>query len=155
MESVLMFEAPASTADKTSFAYISARDRWPIILVRNENPFSNPVLTIQTGAIDDVHRAVSETDDEVKRTEGKRIIEELAKLKYELQHDRQLTYVWTFAVPTHRLTVIDLSLMMDKEISPNTTRSWSNSATHHGLTSHGCTPNAISTGKLVSQIVGL
>ena len=27
--------ALASTADKTSFAYISARDRWPVILVRS------------------------------------------------------------------------------------------------------------------------
>jgi len=47
-------------------------------------------LTEKTGAIDDVHRAVSETTDEAKRTEGKRIIEELAQLKYELQHDRKL-----------------------------------------------------------------
>lgn len=65
----------ALTSDKTSFAYISARDRWPIIL---------------TGAIDDVHKAVSKTDDEKKRNEGKRIVEDLAKLKYELQHDRKL-----------------------------------------------------------------
>ncbi|RQM07165.1 hypothetical protein DH86_00000860, partial [Scytalidium sp. 3C] len=66
----------SSTADKTSFAYISARDRWPVIL---------------TGAIDDLHRAVSETQDEAKQTEGKKIVEEIAKLKYELQHDRKLT----------------------------------------------------------------
>ncbi|PBP16275.1 putative DUF89 domain protein [Diplocarpon rosae] len=66
----------SSTSDKTSFAYISARDRWPVIL---------------TGAIDDVHKAVSETTDEAKRDEGKRIVEELAKLKYELQHDRKLS----------------------------------------------------------------
>ncbi|CAG8970750.1 hypothetical protein HYALB_00001535 [Hymenoscyphus albidus] len=72
------------TSDKTSFAYVSARDRWPVILV--ENPFRN-----YTGAIDDVHRAVSETTDDAKRGEGKKIIEELAKLKYELQHDRKLT----------------------------------------------------------------
>lgn len=65
----------SSTSDKSSFAYISARDRWPVIL---------------TGAIDDVHRAVSDAKDE-KHTEGKRIIEELARLKYELQHDRKLT----------------------------------------------------------------
>jgi len=48
------------------------------------------LLTEKTGAIDDVHRAVAEAKDE-KHTEGKRIIEELAKLKYELQHDRVLT----------------------------------------------------------------
>ncbi|KAH8663571.1 hypothetical protein BGZ60DRAFT_490266 [Tricladium varicosporioides] len=68
--------APASTGDKTSFAYISARDRWPVII---------------TGAIDDVHKAVSETTDDAKRNEGKKIVEDLAKLKYELQHDRKLT----------------------------------------------------------------
>jgi hypothetical protein len=45
----------------------------------------------QTGAIDDVYRAVSESAG-TKQEEGKRIIEDLAKLKYELQHDRQLTY---------------------------------------------------------------
>jgi hypothetical protein len=44
----------------------------------------------ETGAIDDVHRAVSETTAGSKRAEGKRIVEELAKLKYELQHDRKL-----------------------------------------------------------------
>jgi hypothetical protein len=36
---------------------------------------------------------VSKTKEESKRAEGKRIIEDLAKLKYELQHDRNLTYV--------------------------------------------------------------
>ncbi|TAQ86949.1 hypothetical protein B7494_g4727 [Chlorociboria aeruginascens] len=66
----------AVTSDISSFAYVSARDRWPVIL---------------TGAIDDVHRAVSETKDESKREEGKRIVEDLAKLKYEMQHDRKLT----------------------------------------------------------------
>jgi hypothetical protein len=50
------------------------------------------VLTIKTGAIDDVHKAVSETKEEEKRNEGKKIVEDLAKLKYELQHDRKLTY---------------------------------------------------------------
>lgn len=64
-----------STSDKSSFAYVSARDRWPVIL---------------TGAIDDVHRAVSESTGS-KHEEGKRIVETLAKLKYELQHDRKLT----------------------------------------------------------------
>ncbi|KAI9746622.1 MAG: hypothetical protein M1818_000335 [Claussenomyces sp. TS43310] len=65
-----------STSDKSSFAYVSARDRWPVIL---------------TGAIDDVHRAVADAKDEAKIAEGKRIIQDLAKFKYELQHDRQLT----------------------------------------------------------------
>ncbi|KAG9228578.1 hypothetical protein BJ875DRAFT_477118 [Amylocarpus encephaloides] len=68
--------AQATTADKTSFGYITARDRWPVII---------------TSAIDDVHRAVSETTEETKREEGKRIVEQLTKLKYELQHDRKLS----------------------------------------------------------------
>ena len=46
---------------------------------------------LQTGAIDDVHKAVAKTTDSAKEAEGKQIISELAKLKYELQHDRQLT----------------------------------------------------------------
>ncbi|KAK5742621.1 Hairy/enhancer-of-split with YRPW motif protein 2 [Elasticomyces elasticus] len=71
--------APSSTADKNSFAFISARDRWPIIL---------------TSAIDDVHRAVSKETDAEKQEEGKSITQGLAKLKYELQHDRQLTQVF-------------------------------------------------------------
>lgn len=49
------------------------------------------MLRGETGAIDDVHKAVSETKEDSKRNEGKRIVEDLAKLKYELQHDRKLT----------------------------------------------------------------
>ncbi|SMR59481.1 unnamed protein product [Zymoseptoria tritici ST99CH_3D1] len=66
----------SGTADPTSFAYISARDRWPIIL---------------TGAIDDIHRATSKATETEKAEEGKRVTEALAKLKYELQHNRPLT----------------------------------------------------------------
>ncbi|KAF6223695.1 hypothetical protein HO133_000538 [Letharia lupina] len=68
--------APYATSDRTSFAFISARDRWPVIV---------------TGAIDDIHRAIVASDDVPKRKEGKTILEALAKLKYEVQHDRQLT----------------------------------------------------------------
>ncbi|KAI1190288.1 hypothetical protein F5B17DRAFT_107100 [Nemania serpens] len=68
--------APYLTSDKTSFAYISARDRWPVII---------------TGAIDDIYRSVSQCDDAEKSDEGKKILAELGQLKYELQHDRQLT----------------------------------------------------------------
>ncbi|KAI9784947.1 MAG: hypothetical protein M1839_001143 [Geoglossum umbratile] len=64
------------TSDRTSFAYVTVRDRWPVIL---------------TSAIDDVHRATSASKDIEHSEEGKRIVESLAKLKYELQHDRQLT----------------------------------------------------------------
>ncbi|KAI0095892.1 DUF89-domain-containing protein [Daldinia grandis] len=66
---------PYLTSDKSSFAYISARDRWPVII---------------TQAIDDLYRSVSECEEPEKHNEGKKIIEELARLKYELQHDRQL-----------------------------------------------------------------
>jgi hypothetical protein len=68
--------AQYSTSDATSFAHTSARARWPIIL---------------TQAIDDVHRSTHATTDEAKLGEGKWIVAELAKLKYELQHDRELT----------------------------------------------------------------
>lgn len=52
-----------------------------------------PTYTDQTGAIDDVHRSTGSASDETQRDEGKKIVEALAKLKYEMQHDRQLTYV--------------------------------------------------------------
>ncbi|KAF2200606.1 DUF89-domain-containing protein [Delitschia confertaspora ATCC 74209] len=64
------------TSDPTSFAYVSARERWPVII---------------TQGIDDVHRSTWQTKDEETVKEGKWIVSELAKLKYELQHDRQLS----------------------------------------------------------------
>ncbi|KAF1938250.1 DUF89-domain-containing protein [Clathrospora elynae] len=71
------FTAPQySTSDATSFAHTSARSRWPIII---------------TQGIDDVHRSLHGTKDEAKISEGKGIVAELARLKYELQHDRELT----------------------------------------------------------------
>lgn len=66
------------TSDPTSFAYKSARERWPAII---------------TGAIDDVTRTVSSLPDDVDEdavAEGKRIISSLGTLKYELQHNRAL-----------------------------------------------------------------
>ena len=49
-------------------------------------------LVEKTGAIDDLHRAVAslESSDSAKVKEGKTLIEALAKLKYELQHNRHL-----------------------------------------------------------------
>ncbi|OBT89372.1 hypothetical protein VE02_01450 [Pseudogymnoascus sp. 03VT05] len=66
------------TSDRSSFAFASARSRWPVIL---------------TGAIDDVHRAVSalEPSQTDKREEGKRIVETVGALKYEVLHDRAMT----------------------------------------------------------------
>src|SRR5258708_7313078 len=66
------------TSDPTSFAFTSARSRWPSIL---------------TSAIDDVHRTISTLPSERSSDigEGKSIVEKLATLKYELQHNRKLT----------------------------------------------------------------
>ncbi|KAJ2895872.1 uncharacterized protein MKZ38_006062 [Zalerion maritima] len=63
-----------TTADKDSFAYITTRDRWPVII---------------TGAIDDVYRSVSRTEGD-KLEEGKEIVKQLTAMKYELQHDRKM-----------------------------------------------------------------
>ena len=51
------------------------------------------MLTIpRTGIIDDMYRSVSKCDDNPdKRDEGKKIVEEIVKLKYEIQHDREIT----------------------------------------------------------------
>ncbi|EME82480.1 uncharacterized protein MYCFIDRAFT_82389 [Pseudocercospora fijiensis CIRAD86] len=65
-----------STSDPTSFAATSASERWPVIL---------------TGAIDDLHKAVIKESDPAKVEEGKTITSGIAALKYELQHNRQLT----------------------------------------------------------------
>ncbi|KAH7152772.1 hypothetical protein EDB81DRAFT_789661 [Dactylonectria macrodidyma] len=62
-------------SDPKSFASDSVRKRWPVIL---------------TGAIDDVYRSVSAATEPEKQAEGKKIIEQLATLKYEMEHDRKL-----------------------------------------------------------------
>ncbi|KAF8463693.1 hypothetical protein BDZ91DRAFT_731449 [Kalaharituber pfeilii] len=67
---------PYLTGDRTSFAYVSVRDRWPVIL---------------TQAIDDIFRATRDASEPEKIAEGKKIVEQLAKLKYEVQHDRVLS----------------------------------------------------------------
>ncbi|KAF3926125.1 hypothetical protein ABW21_db0209596 [Orbilia brochopaga] len=68
--------APYMTSDQNSFAYTSACRRWPIII---------------TQAIDAVFRAIPGPSDKDKTKEGRKIVEELAKLKYEVQHNRALT----------------------------------------------------------------
>ncbi|KAF2114860.1 hypothetical protein BDV96DRAFT_612907 [Lophiotrema nucula] len=65
-----------NNSDPNSFASVSVRDRWPVIL---------------TQGIDDVHRETHVSKDEEKIKEGKWIVSELARLKYEAQHDRELT----------------------------------------------------------------
>ncbi|TPX09337.1 uncharacterized protein E0L32_009381 [Thyridium curvatum] len=89
-----------TTGEQTSFGWPTARERWPIIIVRNIQVFLSSIpnciansssVDRQTQAIDDAYRSVSQCDDADKRAEGKKIVEELASLKYEVQHDRQLT----------------------------------------------------------------
>lgn len=46
---------------------------------------------IITQGIDDVHRSTWALKDEEAEKEGKWIVSELARLKYELQHNRELT----------------------------------------------------------------
>ncbi|CAK7563632.1 MAG: Hairy/enhancer-of-split with YRPW motif protein 2 [Sporothrix epigloea] len=68
--------SPYSTGEKTSFAWQTARERWPVIL---------------TQAIDDVYRSVQECgSDTEKESDGRAIVEKLARLKYDVQHDRAL-----------------------------------------------------------------
>ncbi|KAL8664019.1 MAG: hypothetical protein Q9202_003436 [Teloschistes flavicans] len=87
LSEINLISSPYSTSDDKSFAYVSARDRWPVIL---------------TGAIDDIHRAIAVCKDDEKAAEGKMIVEGLAKLKYELQHNRPLTRMSAFfALSTH------------------------------------------------------
>ncbi|KAK1240505.1 hypothetical protein MKX07_004533 [Trichoderma sp. CBMAI-0711] len=66
----------SATSEPHSFASDSVRMRWPVII---------------TGAVDDVYKAISSTDDAEKQAEGKKIIEQLGNLKYEMLHDRKLT----------------------------------------------------------------
>ena len=77
----------SQTSQSTSFAYTSARTRWPAII---------------TSTIDDVHRTISNlpttqgTDTSSQSTDtsvGKGILSELSALKYELQHNRALTEI--------------------------------------------------------------
>ncbi|CAN8095249.1 unnamed protein product [Discula destructiva] len=73
-----------STGDKTSFGWTTARERWPVII---------------TQAIDDAYRSVSQASDPARADEGKKIVEQLGNLKYEVQHDRQLTPILDDGLP--------------------------------------------------------
>lgn len=44
--------------------------------------------------MDDVYKTISATEDAEKQAEGKKIIEQLGALKYEMLHDRQMTYAF-------------------------------------------------------------
>lgn len=48
-------------------------------------------LPIQTGAVDDIYKSISQTDDAEKQAEGKKIVEQLGALKYEVEHNKPLT----------------------------------------------------------------
>ncbi|KAF1730459.1 Protein-glutamate O-methyltransferase [Beauveria bassiana] len=64
------------TSDPLSFASESVRKRWPVIL---------------TGTVNDIYKTISQTDDAEKQAEGKKIVEQLGALKYEVEHNRPLT----------------------------------------------------------------
>ncbi|KAK2744976.1 hypothetical protein FQN57_004106 [Myotisia sp. PD_48] len=70
--------APICTSERHTFAYTSALERWPVIL---------------TQAIDDVYQSVSTVTQDEKQKEGNQIVQNLAAIKYELQHNRKLTRV--------------------------------------------------------------
>ncbi|GKZ18226.1 hypothetical protein AbraIFM66951_000399 [Aspergillus brasiliensis] len=65
------------TSDESSFAYVSAHDRWPIIL---------------DGAIADVSETSFSLKDSDARAEGGKIIEGLQALKAEIQSDGELLW---------------------------------------------------------------
>ena len=103
-----------------------------------------PVLALadaffsQTQAIDDAYRSVGACDDADKREEGKKIVAEIAELKYEVQHDRALTCV-PFVQPDNKTAAGMLrndetgrSETMDTPTWPATTRSSSSWATSPG-----------------------
>ena len=106
---------------------------------------------MQTQAIDDVHRSVSKVEDPEKQAEGKKIIEQLANLKYEVLHDRKLTYATT-PLPIERPNERDLteaaplSMTSSPRKSPHTTRRLRTVATRHGSMSPGSSPSATCTG---------
>lgn len=54
-------------------------------------PFHLANVRPQTQAIDDLYRSVSDSEEGEKKTEGKAVTEKIARLKYEVQHDRPLT----------------------------------------------------------------
>lgn len=62
-------------SEKGTFAWDTTARRWPVIL---------------TSVIDDMCKAYSKETDEVKVKEGKIIVEGIATLKNEIQHDRQI-----------------------------------------------------------------
>ncbi|OBT52615.1 hypothetical protein VE04_06034, partial [Pseudogymnoascus sp. 24MN13] len=62
------------TSDRSSFAFTSARSRWPVILVTTPPPTPGTTCTSPSAALE-----LSQTD---KREEGKRIVEAVGALKY-------------------------------------------------------------------------
>ncbi|KAG8705161.1 hypothetical protein FRC08_001809 [Ceratobasidium sp. 394] len=68
---------PWDFTDKDSFAYNTVLKRWPVII---------------TNLIDTVYRAIDTESkgDTEKISEGKAVISRLAKLKYDMSHDRPL-----------------------------------------------------------------
>ena len=50
-------------------------------------------LPVQTGVMNDVQRSLLAATESIQRDEGTLIVEEIEKLKYEIQHDSPLTSV--------------------------------------------------------------
>lgn len=65
---------PFLTSDRNSFAWDTARKRWPVIL---------------TKSLDDVCRTLQDLSGD-KQREGKEIVKEIGLLKYDIEHDRPL-----------------------------------------------------------------
>jgi hypothetical protein len=88
---------PILTSDETSFAYVSARRRWPIILVRPPPTMSPDVVVSETDTaeqdrvVKDFESALSNLCEDEVQSEGWQIVESLSHLKSEIENDRPLT----------------------------------------------------------------
>jgi hypothetical protein len=69
---------PYSTSDKSSFAYKTVKDRWPVLI---------------TKTIADVEQTIKADDTAGLRSEGMRIIRDLVALKEDMEQDRPLRLI--------------------------------------------------------------
>ncbi|CAG8457765.1 5828_t:CDS:2 [Ambispora gerdemannii] len=76
---------PALAAtDKTSFAYTTTRDRWPVIITKVIDGLYQTYHSLNK------EESETELEFETKQKEAKAIIEEMGKIKYQLQRDKPL-----------------------------------------------------------------
>jgi len=75
---------------------------------------------VQTQAVDDVFKHTSNSEGGIHRQEGSKIVAQIAQLKYEVQHDRTITWV-SLSPPilSRRTNWIDIGLwkMTERMIS--------------------------------------